>query len=157
MAKIQLELKWGIIFTLVALLWMYMEKALGWHDTHIDKHAMYTNLFAIPAILMVVLALREKRKALGGTMTWKQGFVCGLIITAVIVILSPLGAYITHTVITPEYFGNAIAYGVESGKTSQEAAEKYFNLPSYIIQGAIGAAVMGTVTSAIVALFMRRS
>ena len=62
MKKFALEIKWGVIFTIVLLLWMVMEKLLGWHGKHIDKHAIYTNFFAILAILIYVLALLEKRK-----------------------------------------------------------------------------------------------
>jgi hypothetical protein len=39
---------------------------------------------------------------------------------------------------------------------TQEAAENYFNMKSYIIQGLIGAPVMGLITSAIVAIFTRK-
>lgn len=39
---------------------------------------------------------------------------------------------------------------------TQEAAESYFNLKSYIQQVLVGTAVMGIVTTAIVALFTIR-
>ncbi|NNC33306.1 MAG: DUF4199 domain-containing protein [Croceitalea sp.] len=157
MKKFATEIKWGVIFSIVAILWMVLEKVLGWHDTHIDKHPIYTNLFAIPAIIMVVLALREKRdKDFGGKMTWVQGFVSGLIITVVIAILTPLGQYITHEFITPDYFQNAINYAVENNKMSVEDASKWFNFESYMIQSIFGAFIMGIMTSAIVALFVKK-
>lgn len=155
--KYKTEIKWGIAFTLVALLWMVFEKAMGWHGPKIDQHPVMTNLFAPLAIALYVFALRDKRnKDLGGEMTWKQGFVSGLIVTAVITILSPISQLITHFVITPEYFPHAIRYAVESGKLTQEQAESYFNLSSYLYQSVIGALVMGVLTAAIVAYFLRR-
>ena len=157
MAKYRVEIKWALIFFLVAMLWMYLEKSLGWHDEHIDKHAIYTNIFMIPAILIFILALREKRKSLGGTMTWKQGFIAGMIISVIVALLSPVSQYITHTVITPDYFSNAISYGVENGLVTQEDAVRHFNLNSYMLQSAVGALVAGAVTSAIVALVMRKN
>ena len=158
MKKFSIEIKWGIIFAIFTLLWMAMERALGWHDVHIDKHAVYTNLFAIPAIILTALTLLDKRKNyFDGKMTWKQGFLTGLGLTVVIVLLSPLSMWITNTLITPHYFENVIAYSVEQGKLSQLDAEKYFSMGNYIVQSVIGAAVMGIVTSAIVAIFTKKS
>jgi len=157
MRKIAIELKWGIIFFAISLLWMVFENLMGWHGELISKHAVYTNLFVIPAVIMYVMALREKRdKALGGLMTWKQGFITGCVIALVVAVLSPFGQFITHLYVAPEYFPNVIDYSVESGKMTQQAAEAWFNLTSYIIQSVVGALVMGAATGAVVALFVRK-
>jgi len=124
---------------------------------HIDKHAIYTNFFAIIAIAIFVFALLEKRnKDLGGKMTWVQGFVSGIIISVIVAMLSPLSQYVTHEYITPDYFQNAITHAVENAGMTQENAETYFNFNSYRIQAAFGALGSGIVTSAIVALFLRK-
>ncbi|MBT6765163.1 MAG: DUF4199 domain-containing protein, partial [Prolixibacteraceae bacterium] len=152
MKKFALEIKWGVIFTIVLLLWMVMEKLLGWHGKHIDKHAIYTNFFAILAILIYVLALLEKRKNIyNGKMSWLQGFLAGIGVTVVVTVLSPLSQYITSTVITPEYFPNVIEHAVKIGKMDLAQAEKYFSLQNFIIQSVVGALLMGIVTSAVVA------
>ena len=156
MKKYAHEIKWGLIFTAVALVWMVLEKALGWHDEKIAQHATLTNIFAILAIAVFVFALLEKRKKLGGVMSWKEGFISGLLISVVVAILSPLAQWVTHALITPDYFNNAIAFAVESGKSTQEQAESFFNLSSYMVQASIGGLVMGLITSAIVALFVRK-
>lgn len=156
MKKFSIEIKWGIIFSIISLLWMYLEKGLGWHDENIAVHAIYTNIFAIVAIILYVFALLDKRKNFyNGKMTWTQGFISGIIISVVVAILSPLAQYLTHEFITPDYFENAIEYSVESGN-SRENAEAYFNLGSYILQSFFFALTVGTVTAAIVALFVRR-
>ncbi|WP_026951850.1 DUF4199 domain-containing protein [Algoriphagus mannitolivorans] len=156
MKDIKIEIKWGVLFILSGLIWMILEKSLGWHDVHIDKHATYTMLYAPIAIAIYVLALLDKnRNFYHGRMTYVQGFISGLIITLVVVILSPLSQYITSTCISPDYFANMIQYSVESGVLSQEAAEANFTLMSYMIQAMVGAAVMGLITSAIVAIFTR--
>jgi hypothetical protein len=156
MKSIKIEIKWGILFVLVGLIWMVFEKAMGWHDVHIDKHETYTLFMAPIAISIYVFALLDKkRNFFGGKMSYKQGFIAGLIITLVVFLLSPLSQYITSTYITPDYFNNAIDYSVSSGKMERQAAEDYFNLKSYMMQAMIGAAIMGLITAAIVAFFVR--
>jgi len=157
MNNYKIEFKWAILFTLMMLLWMYIEKIAGLHDEHIDLHPIYTNFVAIPAIILYVLALLDKRNNFyNGIMTYKQGFVSGLIITIIVTIFSPLVQYITSTIITPDYFTNAIAYSVSEGLKSQAEAEEYFNLNNYLIQVLIGTPIMGIFTTAIVAIFTRK-
>jgi Na+-transporting methylmalonyl-CoA/oxaloacetate decarboxylase beta subunit len=80
----------------------------------------------------------------------------GLIITIIVTLLSPISQWITSTVITPYYFTNVIDYVVEHGQMTQEIAESQFNLGRYILMSAVGALIMGIITSAIVALFISR-
>lgn len=157
MKSVRIEIKWAIIFMLVTLAWMLLEKSAGLHDKHIENHAVYTNFFAIPAIALYVVALLDKRKNdYNGIMTYKQGFISGLLLTLFITILQPLTTYLTVKYITPGFFEHAIAYTVATGKQTPEDAAAYFNLESYIWQGIISAPVMGLVTTAIVAIFTKK-
>ena len=134
-----------------------MEKLTGLHDVHIDQHAIYTNFVAIPAIIVYVLALLDKRKNFyGGVMTYKQGFISGLVITLIVTLFSPLTQYITTEFITPDYFINIINYSVSEGKMTQVEAEEFFNLKSYLMQVIIATPIMGIVTTAIVAIFTKK-
>jgi hypothetical protein len=158
MRKVSTEIKWALIFVAATLLWNLGEKLAGLHSTLIDKHAVVTYFFFLPAVTIYVLALLDKRKNYyGGAMTYGQGLVSGVVITLFVTLLSPLTQLIVSDVITPDYFTNVINYAVSSGEMTQQAAEEYFNLKSYIIQGLIGAPLMGIVTSAIVALFTRKA
>ncbi len=157
MKKYGTEIKWGVIFAISTLVWMYFEKGMGWHDELIAQQLIYTNLFALVAIVIFVLALKEKRKKdFGGKMSWKQGFISGIIISIVVALLTPLTQYIGNTWIAPNLFPNLINYMVETGKMTEEGAKNYFNLKSYMVQGSFGALTMGVVTSAIVALFLKK-
>ncbi|APS39036.1 MULTISPECIES: DUF4199 domain-containing protein [Salegentibacter] len=157
MKNYQIEIKWGVIFFAASLLWMYFEKLMGWHDVLIAKHAIYTNFFGLIAIAIYFFAIHDKRKNFfRGKMSWRQGFVSGVILSIVIALLSPIGQLITHYLISPEYFENAIESSVERNAMKQEDAEAYFNLSSYIVQSIAGALMMGVVTSAIVALILRK-
>lgn len=157
MKNIKIEIKWAIIFSIVGLLWMLLEKVTGLHSKHIDMHMYLTNLFAIPAIIVMVIALKSKKQSFySGQMSYKEGLISGIILSVIIALLSPLTQFITSTVITPEYFPNVIAYSVETGyHKSLEEAENYFNLKNYIIQSMIGGLIMGIVTTAIVMIFIR--
>lgn len=157
MKKRGIEIKWGILFGIIGLIWMVLEKSMGLHDELIEKHATYTYFFAILAVAVYVIGLLDKRKNYyKGVMNWKQGFVSGLIITVVVVIVSPLTSYITHTYITPDYLTNMQEYAINTGKMTEEVAEKYFSLNSYILQSAVFGLIAGVITSAIAALFVRK-
>jgi len=156
MNKFETEIKWGLIFMGLTLVWMLLERLVGLHRTHIDKHATYTNFFAIVAIAVYVFALRDKRASdFGGEMSYKEGLISGVIISVIVGILSPIGQFLTAYVITPDYFSNAISYGVANGLTTQAEAEAYFNIKNYIFLSTMSAPIMGIVTSAVVAFFVK--
>lgn len=157
MKGISIEIKWALLFALMTLVWMWLERISGLHTRHIDKHALFTNLIAIPAIAIYVFALLDKRRNYyHGVMSYRQGFITGLILTFIITLLSPLTQYITSTYISPVYFPNVITYSVQQGELTREAAEEYFSLRNYIMQGLLGAPIMGIATTAIVAAFIRK-
>lgn len=158
MEKFKIEIKWAFIFMGMMLSWMILERLFGLHDTHIDKHAIYTNFVAIPAILIYVFALLDKRKTdFNGSMSYKQALISGLIITFIVTIFTPLTQYLTTAVITPNYFNNIIDYSVTTGQMTQEEAEAYFNTKNYIIQSTIFTPVMGIITTLIVGLFIKKT
>jgi hypothetical protein len=157
MKDIRIEIKWAILFSIMGLVWMLLEKLSGLHSTYIDYHIYLTNLFAIPAIWVMVLALKDKKKSsYNGQMSYGQGILSGLILSVFIACISPLTQWITTYIITPEYFPNVIKRSVELGyyKTTEEA-QANFNYANYAQQGAIAAFVMGLVTTAIAIRFRR--
>ncbi|MGS4344131.1 DUF4199 domain-containing protein [Myroides odoratus] len=157
MNKISLEIKWGLIFSVVGLLWMLLEKMTGLHGKYIDYHLYLTNLFAIPAIVIMVLALQDKKKNFyDGDMTYSEGMLSGIVLSLVIAILSPLTQAITSFVITPDFFPTVIKRSVELGYyATEEDAASYFNYGNYARQGFLMSLMMGVVTTAIVMIFVR--
>lgn len=133
-----------------------MERLTGLHDRHIAHHPVLTNLIAIPAIILYILALREKKKTdYHGQMNYLQALISGLIMTAIVTVFSPLTQYLISTVISPHYFSNMIRYAIEHNLMPEQAARDYFSLNNYIRQALIGTPFMGFLTTAIVALFIR--
>lgn len=157
MENVKIEIKWAFIFSGMVLIWMLLEKLSGLHDQYIDYHLYLTNLFAIPAIWVMVLALKDKKtNHYSCNISYKQGLVSGIILSVFIGLLSPITQWITSYIISPEYFPNVIKRSVEIGyfKTKAEA-EANFNYINYAKQGAIGAILMGILTSAIAMIFLK--
>jgi len=154
---IKIELKWAIIFVLMMLTWIALERLAGFHDVRIEQQMTVSNFIFIPAITIYVLALLDKRRNfLMGEMTYKQGLISGLIITLFVTIVSPLTQFIAMEFITPHYFANAIRYAVAQGIKTEAEAHAYFNMNHFIIEGLIFTPIMGVATSAVVAIFTRR-
>ena len=157
MKNIRTEIKWAMIFLVMTLAWMLLEKAAGLHGKNIDYHLYLTNLFLIPAVWIYVLALKDKkRRDYQGNMSYRQGLVSGIILSVIIALFSPLTQWIISYVISPEYFPNVIKRSVELGyfKTTAEA-EANFNYKNYALQSTLFALVMGVITTLVVMLFVR--
>ena len=88
-------------------------------------------------------------------MTFLQGFLSGLLLTLVVVVLTPLSQYISHSLISPDYFSNIIQLTVNSGKMTLQEAEAYFNLMNYTTQSVFFAGGMGILTTVVVMIFMK--
>lgn len=157
MKKISIEIKWAFIFIISSLLWMVLERLAGLHDKRIHLHQYLTMLFMVPAIAIYVFALLDKkRNYYKGVITYRQGFVSGLIISIIVTIFAPLTQWATSEIITPNYFSNAIAYSVKTGYFKSLAeAEAFFNLKNYMLQSVVGAILMGIATAAVLAFFVR--
>lgn len=155
MKKFAIEIKWGIRYAFLWILWLFIEKSSGYYEAKIADHALYSMLFIFVTIFVYYVAIKEKKNDFfKGEMSWKQGCVTGIFLTIVMAILTPICQIIFHKAIAPEFFPNMIEYSVSKGN-SRETAENYFNLTGYILQSVFGTLSMGVVLSAIVALFLQ--
>jgi len=137
---------------------MLLERFSGLHSTYIDQHSIYTNFIAIPAIAIYYFALRDKRENyFEGVMTYKQGFITGAFVTLFFTLISPITQFLIAEMVSPDFFDNMIMYVTENDIMTRDDAESYFSLTSYIIQGLIGAPIMGLITTGIVAVFTKNS
>lgn len=152
-----IEMKWAFYFALMSLAWMLLEKAVGLHGKYIDYHLYLTNLFAIPAVWFMILALKDKRKNFyAGSMSYFQGLKSGVVLSFFIALLSPLTQWIVSYIITPEYFPNVIKRSVELGYyPSTEAAEAHFNFHNFALSSTIFAFIFGVITTIVVMFFIK--
>lgn len=156
MKKYLIELKWALVFTLMYLGWMLLEKFAGLHDQNLEKHSLYTNLMAIPAVAVYIFALIDKKRNFyENIMFFKQGFNSAMIMSCFILILGPLRQIVTVTYLIPDFFHNSIEHAVSSGSSTLEEAQSYFNLKSYIFYTLFGDFFMGLITSAVAATIVK--
>lgn len=156
MNKYKTELKWALIFVAGVILWNLLGKILGMDAEHIDKHVLYSSLFTIPAILLYVLVLIDKRKYnYKGFMTYKQGVMTALTFTLFLAIFGLFTPSIA-TFISPEYYSNAIQHAVETGEMTREQANNMFNLTNRTKGEVLSTAVFGTVFSLIIPIFTKK-
>ncbi len=162
MKDFRIELRWGIIFSLLTMILGFVEKMfLGWHDQHID--AQLGNHFIILLLLFMVvfyLGIREKRESYyNGALTWKQGIVSGGMIAVIVAFLSPLSVFFIYHYISPNYFVNMIDYQTHKEKFPMKLsqAKDFFSMGSYIILEISTALSFGIGVSAINALLLRRN
>lgn len=156
MQRLQLELRWAIIFSLVYLGWMLLERLTGLHGPRIEHHASFTVLFGFVAIAVYVVALRDIRaRKFDGHMPWMDGFLSGLLMTIMIAALNPIAQWLTHNVVSPDFLANVHQYSTAADLLTEAEADEYFNLSNYIMQGFLGALITGVVTAAVVAFFLK--
>lgn len=157
MGRVRVEVKWAFLFSLMSLAWMVLEKLCGLHGKYIDYHLYLTNLYVIPAIWFIVMALRDKKRSFyNNHMTYVQGLLSGVILTVFITLLSPLVQWVISYVITPEFFPNVIKRSVELGYFSTtEKARAVFNYRNYAINATVFAFVFGVLTTVVAMIFIR--
>ncbi len=156
MKNFSIEIKWALRFTLLTLAWAIGEKALGLHDQHIANYGMCSLLFVFPAFLFYYLAIREKKKYFfNNVMTFRQGFIAGLVISFIVALFNPFVQFIIYKSITPHFFEHIIAYKTKNTSMTLKTAREIFNLKSYIIQTTSSGLSYGLIFGAIVSLFLK--
>ncbi|OYQ48634.1 DUF4199 domain-containing protein [Flavobacterium aurantiibacter] len=156
MKNFQIEYKWALILTVLGIVWIALERAVGLHDQHIDQHPIYTNIVVLPSVLVYYLALREKKSSFfKNQMDWKQGFLSGSVMAIFAALMSIPAVFFSLKVVSPDFFANQIKYQIEVHGRTLETASSYFNMNTYLITSAIGSISFGIVVSAIVAYFLK--
>ena len=156
MKNYAIELKWAVNYSIASILWMIFEKTVGWHDQLLSKQILYTNLFVFVAMTIYVLALLDKKnKDYNGIITWKQGFISGMMLSFIIAAFSPIVNYIIYTYITPGYFDKMINLIMTEKKQTLAHVSALYNMKSFIIQGISNGLSMGVTFGAIIAYFIK--
>jgi hypothetical protein len=152
MIKETIEIKWAVLFTLTQLLWIAGEKLAGLYTIRIEYYSVYTNFFLLPALVIYLFAILEKRKKYyDGTMDYKEGFLTGLRIMFITTILSPLT--ITIKFVMLDLFSKLNTYLYEAGRILTGDTANEHPVSWIIILGLTGTPVIGFLLSAIIPVF----
>lgn len=160
-----LELRWGLIIGAANLVWLYGSYYLGLHTSGLGAmQAMVVVSLAI-SIVGYVLAMRALMRQAPET-SIPEGIRSAAIIAGVAAAIAVLAQVGYFKMINPgwtefmveqtrEHFANA---GLEEEQLAQvvEQSRKTFGLGSYATQAAMGALVIGMLTSTISLFVMRR-
>lgn len=152
----RIEFKWAFIFMGALLSWSIVERLLGFHDRCIEQHPYFSLIFAIPAISLYALALGEKKRTFyNGQMTFKLGFMSGMLITLILTLFTPFIQFVILELISPDFLANLMEYSVKSGHDSLEDAQAFFTYSNYAVQSSIWALLSGVITTLLVAFFVQ--
>lgn len=156
MKKFSIEFKWAALATLAALIWMFLEKYLGYHGEKIRFQIGFSLLFNIPLILIYYVALKEKKKDFyNNIITWRQLFFTGLVLCILISLFFPLIQYITYMQVSPNFINHLIHEIVAQNAMSLEEAKANISFDIYLRQGVSSNLSTGVVTSAILAYILQ--
>lgn len=158
MKKIYIELKWAVIFSITLLCWILFELTMGWDKEGLADLWWLTLLFVPFAILMYLLALREKRRRVyDRKMTWMQGFISGIIISVFVALLSPLTEYVAYNFFTQDNFNTLAETSVTNDLMARSKLNNLLNINNYRWQSAFGLFGFGVLNSVIAAFFVRKN
>lgn len=156
MKKFSIEFKWAAIATLAALIWMFLEKYLGYHDEKITYQIGFSLLFSIPLIVIYYLALKEKKKEFyNNIVSWRQIFFTGLVLCIMISVFFPIVQYITYMQVSPNFVNHLIDEIVAHNRMSLEDAQANISFDIFLRQGVSSNLSTGVVVSAILAYFLQ--
>lgn len=156
MKKFSIEFKWAALATLAALIWMFLEKYLGYHDEKIRFQIGFSLLFNIPLIGIYYLALKEKKKEFyNNIITWRQVFFTGIVLCIMISLFYPIIQYITFMQVSPNFINHLVNEVVAKGGMTLEDAQTNISFDVYLRQGVSSNLSTGVVVSAILAYFLQ--
>jgi len=157
MKKLQIEFKWAILFSVALLCWILFEKTMGWYQDEISDFWWLTLFFEPFALLIYLLALREKRRVVyNRKITWAQAILSGIIISFIVAILSPITEYIAYNFFTPEHFKAVSESSVTNELMANSKLNDVFNINNYRWESAFGLFGFGILNTIVAGFFVRK-
>ena len=104
------ELRYGIIFAGVVVVYVMIEHVLGFNTVRHDI-GQYTRLAGVLVpIIAIVLGVRAKRRELNGQLTFGQGVKTGFLIAVIQTTLTTLWFLFYGSVINPEFVNTMLEF-----------------------------------------------
>ena len=140
-------LKYGLLITFVVVLWIVIVRLWLGMGAGPQGQILSGVLFNATAILAIFLGMRERKQALGGALTFKDGLKTGMGISLVYAISACLFFMIEFLVAGPKLLLSES--GPQTGPLWQVAAMAYAGL-------FLGSLLFGLIYSTLIAFFLAR-
>jgi hypothetical protein len=156
MKQFSIELKWAFNFFIASMLWMMLEKFLGYHDDKIQYQPLFSMLFGFVTLVIYIFALKDKKiNFYHNQMNWREGFVSGLTLSLVIALFTTMIEYTKHHVISPYFLETMQKIIVEQNKMTLENAENFFTFSNSLSQSIFYVISFGSVLAALISLVIK--
>ncbi|MGK6349710.1 DUF4199 domain-containing protein [Parapedobacter sp. DT-150] len=149
-------IRYGVFLALAMLLWAVAEWLVGLHGPYIRYHEYLSYFFAVPSVAILYGGIRSAANRLGGHMDFRKAFMEGLGITLVATLLCPLVWYVFCVGINPAFLANMTRFSIDVKGMDAQLAAQLFSLPNHLLLSTLSMAVVGTVTSLVVAIIVAR-
>lgn len=145
-----------MFYTLLNFIWLYAEKAFGWHSSGASRYAIYSMIMVIPQIAVTYFNMREKsEKLFDGQIEWRKAFFSGVVLSVIIAALSPVIVFALTEFVSPGFIKSAIDQSMSKGML-EDSAHSLYNMNSLSKQAMFGNLATGVFWSAILALFFKK-
>jgi hypothetical protein len=143
----KIALKYGLLITLVVVLWIVIVRL--WLGVGASPKAQIVSgvLFNATAILAIFLGMKERKEALGGALSFKEGIKTGMAISLVYAISACLFFMIEYLVAGPKLLLSEA--GPQTGPLWQVAVMAYAGL-------FFGSLLFGLIYSTLISFFLAR-
>ena|SRR2546428_4851193 len=160
----KLEIRWGIIISVLSFIWLCLEYGLGLHTRHLDMLPYVTIFSILIPIACLWFAIKQKRNIVNrGSITFGDAFKTGAIISLIAAVFSLLSILLYFKVINPNFTSFMIEHmkadAAKNGTNILEAetnARHYFSLSNYMIQSFFSTLLIGVVISLIIAASIKK-
>jgi hypothetical protein len=150
-------LKWGGIYALLMMIWPLLESILGFHNSWLEYHVLFTSVKYLPALLIFYRSLTAARHRQGkNPFPYSKAFVAGLRTTACASVLTPIAMAVSLQFLTPHFLSTMETFMVQEQWMTVEAAANYFKFSTYLIQWSVATPAVGLMLTAITAVFAMR-
>jgi hypothetical protein len=143
----KIALKYGLLITFVVVIWIVIVRLWLGRGAGTQGQVLSGVLFNAVAILAIFLGMRERKQALHGALSFKEGVKTGMAISLVYAISACLFFMIEYLVAGPKLLLSEA--GAQTGPLWQVAAKAYAGL-------FFGSLLFGLIYSTLIAFFLAR-
>lgn len=133
MNKLKIEIYWAFYLAFTYILWMQIEKWLGFHDSKIQFQPLIDLLICIPFSFLYYRALFLKNKNnYSDQITFNQAFLSSIILTGIFAVFLPVAIFFVTKYISPDLYSNFINFAVKNNGIKLETASSLYNFKSFL-------------------------